>query len=238
MDKKKIAIILGAVCAVLTYAILLQVNTVESMTNEVGTVISDNNELKDQLLKWQENYKKAHEKLEIKEIELENIRTQAASTSEEDKNKENELKENNKLLGLTEVKGPGVEIIVDDNRNISQDEILGDISSYLVHEEDLLQIVNELYNAQADAISINDQRIVSTTSILCDGNIIRVNGEVIGVPITIKAIGNLIYYNLNRPQGYLDIMRNDGVIVEMKEVEEVTIPKYNGVYNYKYITGE
>jgi len=238
MNKKKIAITLGIVCALLTYAIILQINTVKSMTSEVGTVISDNNDLKDQLVKWQGNYQKMREKLQEKELELENIRAQAASTNEEDKNKENELKQNDKLLGLTEVKGAGVEITLDDNRSVNQDEILGDISDYLVHEEDLLQIIHELYNAKADAISINDQRIVSTTSILCDGNIIRVNGEVIGVPITIKAIGNLLYYNLNRPQGYLDIMRDDGVIVEMKEVDEVTIPKYDGVYNYKYITGE
>jgi len=235
MNKKKIAITLGIVCALLTYAIILQINTVKSMTSEVGTVISDNNDLKDQLVKWQGNYQKMREKLQEKELELENIRAQAASTNEEDKNKENELKQNDKLLGLTEVKGAGVEITLDDNRSVNQDEILGDISDYLVHEEDLLQIIHELYNAKADAISINDQRIVSTTSILCDGNIIRVNGEVIGVPITIKAIGNLLYYNLNRPQGYLDIMRDDGVIVEMKEVDEVTIPKYDGVYSYEYI---
>lgn len=236
MNKKQVAITLGIVCAILTYAILLQINTVESMTNEVGTIISDNNELKDQLLKWQENYKKMHEKLEERETELERIRTIAASSNTEDKNKENELKENNKLLGLTEVKGEGVIIKLDDNRNINQDEILGDISSYLVHEEDLLQIVNELFNAGADAVSINDQRIVSTTSILCDGNILRVNGEITGVPITIKAIGDWIYYNLNRPQGYLDILRRDGVIVELEQVEEITIPKYTGTYNYKYIS--
>ncbi len=236
MNKKKIAITLGVVCGILTYAILLQINTVESMTNEVGTVISDNNDLKDQLLKWQENYNKAREKLEEKELELENIRTQAVSNNSEDQNKENELKENNKLLGLTEVKGKGVIITLDDNRNINQDEILGDINNYLVHEEDLLQIVNELYNAGADAISINDKRIVSTTSILCDGNILRVNGEITGVPITIKAIGDWIYYNINRPQGYLDIMRNDGVIVELEQAEEITIPKYTGTYNYKYIS--
>jgi len=236
MDKKKVALILGIVCAILTYAILLQMNTVKNMTNEVGTIISDNNDLKDQLLKWQENYKKMHERLEEKEAELETIRAVAASSNTEDQSKENELKENNKLLGLTEVKGKGVIIKLDDNRAVKQDEILGDISSFLVHEEDLLQIVNELFNAGADAVSINDQRIVSTTSILCDGNILRVNGEITGVPITIKAIGDWIYYNLNRPQGYLDIMRNDGVIVELEQVDEITIPKYTGTYNYKYIS--
>lgn len=238
MDKKKISITLGIVCAILVYAILLQMNTVESMTNEVGTVISDNNDLKDQLLKWQENYKKAYEKLQNKELELEKIRTQASSTNTEDQKKEAELKENNKLLGLTEVKGQGVIIRLDDNRNIDPSQILGDINTYLVHEDDLLQIVNELFNSGADAVSVNDQRIVSTTSILCDGNILRINGKITGVPITIKAIGypSIMQYNLDRPQGYLDIMRNDGVIVEIEMVDEVTIPKYEGVYNYSYIS--
>ena len=240
MEKKKVAITLGIVCAVLTYAIILQINTVESMTSSVGTVISDNNDLKDQLLRWQENYKKMYSKLEETEQKLEVIRTQAASSNTEDKGRENELKENNKLLGLSEVKGAGVIIKLDDNRAVKQEEILGDASNYLVHEEDLLQIVNELFNTGADAVSINDKRIVSTTSILCDGNIIRINGEITGVPITIKAIGypERLYYNIDRPLGYLDIMRRDGVVVEIQTAEEVTIPKYEGVYNYKYISNE
>lgn len=236
MKKKNIAIALGILCMVLTFSIILQMNTVKSMTKDVGKEITDNSELIDQLIKWQDNYQKMYSKLENAETALEKIRAQATLSNSDDQAKEAELKENNKLLGLTEVKGPGVIIKLDDNRNIKQEEIIGDINTYLVHEDDLLQIVNELFNAGADAVSINDKRVISTTSILCDGNILRVNGEITGVPITIKAIGYPeAFYDLDRPYGYLDIMRKGGAIASLEKSDEIKISKYEGAYNYKYI---
>lgn len=236
MKKKNIAIALGVLCMILTCGIILQMNTVKSMTKDVGTGIKDNSELIDQLIKWQDNYKKMYSKLEDAEATLEQIRAQASLSNSEDKEKELELKENNKLLGLTEVSGSGVIIKLDDNRNVKQEEIIGDINTYLVHEDDLLQIVNELFNAGADAISINDKRVISTTSILCDGNIIRVNGEIVGVPITIKAIGYPeAFYDLDRPYGYLDIMRQGGAIASLEKSDNIKISKYEGAYNYQYI---
>ena len=111
-------------------------------------------------------------------------------------------------------------IYLDENREVDSNEV-ANINGYLVHEEDLLYIVNELFNSGADAVSINDQRIVSTTSILCDGNIIRINGKMIGVPLTIKAIGypERMEYALTRPGGYLDLMANDGVKISVEKVK-------------------
>ena len=108
----------------------------------------------------------------------------------------------------------------------------------MVHEEDLLYIVNELFNSGADAISINDQRIVSTTSIVCDGNIIRINGKMVGVPITIKAIGfpERMEYALSRPGGYLQLMADGGVKVYIERSDNIDIPKYEGVYSSEYIS--
>ncbi|MEI3434612.1 MAG: DUF881 domain-containing protein [Clostridia bacterium] len=63
-------------------------------------------------------------------------------------------------------------INLDDNRQINSSEVLN-VSDYLVHEGDLTYIINELFNAGADAIAINDERITSKTSILCDGNVIN-----------------------------------------------------------------
>ena len=95
-----------------------------------------------------------------------------------------------------------------------------------------------MFNSGADAVSINDERIVSATEILCDGNIIRVNGKMIGVPITIKAIGypERLDGALSRPGGYLEVMANDGVVVTVERSENINIPKYNGVYSYNYLT--
>ena len=221
----------------LTMAIFIQINTIESATESVGSTLRDNSGLKDELLIWQGKYKRLYKELENKEEELEKVRLNAAANNETDTQNETEIKNNQILLGLTEVSGPGFVITLSENQKVNPDEVLN-ISGYLVHEEDLLYIVNELFNCGADAVSINNQRIVNTTSIICDGNIIRINGEMVGVPITIKAIGSPegMEGALNRPGGYLQKMAGDGVEVSTQRIEHVTIPKHEGVYSYEYLT--
>lgn len=238
MKKNKVAIILGIVCLITTLAIFIQIKTIENSTEKVGITLSDKSALRDELLRWQGQYNSMYAEAETKEKALEDARKKATSDNQDGINMENELKKNNSLLGLTEAIGNGVTITLDDNRNISGDVL--NISDYVVHEADILQITNELFNAGADAISINGQRIVSTSSILCDGVIIRVNGEMIGVPLTIQAIGypERLYYALMRPQGYLDIMEQDGVVVDIEKTQNIVIPKYEGIYSYDFISKE
>lgn len=237
MQKSKVAIILGVVCMILTIAIIVQIRTIETATITVGTGISDTSGLKDEFLKSQDEYNMTYKKLEEAEKKLEEVRNQATQNNENDTNIETEIKENRKLLGLTEVTGPGFIIQLDDNREINSSEVLN-ISDYLVHEGDLTYIVNELFNAGADAVAINDQRITSKTSILCDGNIIRINGQIVSVPITIQAIGypERMDYALSRPGGYLEILANAGVQVYVQKAEKITLPKYEGVYSSEYLT--
>lgn len=235
--EKQVAVVLGIVCLVLTIGICVQVKSVDSITEKKGISISDNSGLIDEVFRQRQIYKDTYKKLEETELKLEQIRLQVTEHSGVDSSIEAQIKNNNKLLGLTEVKGPGIIIKLDDNREVDVEEALVNPSLLIVHEGDLLQIINELFNAGADAISINGKRIVNTTAILCDGNIIRINDEMVGVPIEIKAIGypERLYYALNRTQGYLDIMKRDGVIVSTEKKEEITIPKYEGVYQYEYI---
>ena len=65
----------------------------------------------------------------------------------------------------------------------------------IVHMPDILGVINELKNAGAEALSINDKRVVSTTSLTCEGNIINIHGDKISYPFVIKAIGSSIYMN-------------------------------------------
>lgn len=220
----------------LTMSIFIQMNTIESATKSVGSTIRDNSGLKDELLSLQGKYEHLYNILEGKEKELEEVRLNAVANNEIDTQNEAEIKNNEMLLGLTEVSGQGVIITLDENRQVNPDEVLN-ISGYLVHEEDLLYIVNELFNSGADAVAINDQRIVNTTSIICDGNIIRINGKMVGVPIAIKAVGfpERMEYALSRPGGYLQKMANDGVVVYTERSESITVPKYEGVYSYEYL---
>ena len=221
----------------LTAAICIQIRTIDSATKGVGSALRDNSGLRDELLSVQGRYESLYREFEKTEKVLEQTRQIASNNNEEDTKNDEEIKENQKLLGLTNIISQGLIIRLDENRDVNINEVVN-ISGYLVHEEDLLYIVNELFNAGADAVSINDQRVVSTTSILCDGNIIRINGKMVGVPIEIKAIGypERLDYALTRPGGYLDIMANDGVVVSVEKSENINIPKFDGVYSYEYLT--
>ena len=220
----------------LVMGICIQIKTIKAATLTVGTTLKDNKDLKDELLISQTKYEAIKKNLENKQKELEKIRLSASTTNETDTKNETEIKNNQKLLGLTEVSGPGFIITLEEDNTVKTNEVIN-ISGYLVHEEDLLYIVNELFNSGADAISINDQRVVSTTSIQCDGNIIRVNGKIISAPITIKAIGSPEGMDgaLTRPGGYLQVMAEDGIKVSTARSEQITIAKYDGVYSYEYL---
>ena len=224
-------------CMLLTLGICLQIRTIGDATKTVGTKLRDNSGLRDELLSIQDKYNILYKTLENEEKVLEKTRQIAATNNQDDLKNEEEIKNNQKLLGLTDVTGQGIIIRLDENREVNSNEVIN-ISEYLVHEEDLLYIVNELFNSGANAISINNQRIVNTTSILCDGNIIRVNGKMVGVPIVIKAIGypERMDYALTRPGGYLSIMADDGIVVGVEKSEKIDIPKYEGIYNYQFLT--
>ena len=98
-----------------------------------------------------------------------------------------------------------------------------------------LSVINELKNAGAEAISINDQRLIPTTSISCGGNIIDINGEKVGAPFEIKAIGLPEQLAaLSRQGGYLEILQEASVGVELKKSNNITIPRYTGTISFEY----
>lgn len=240
MSKSLQAVILGIMCLILTIGICVQIKTV----NSNGTTTSSNqqlNNLKTQVLKMKEKYEISYEELERKQEELEITRNNVASADEKLKALEEEIKKYNVLLGTTEVTGPGVTITLSEsNTNIailyqngySDDE---DISKYLIHDTDLLEIVNELRNAGAEAIEINGQRITNSTSITCDGNVILINGEKVGPLFTINAIGyGARMATLKRTGGILQAMEISAIKTTFNEVNKITIPKYAGSTTFKY----
>ena len=238
MNKKVISLILGLMCMLLSYGIAAQIKTI----NGTGSTMSTNakeNELRDAVLKSKEKYDNLYRELEEAENELEAERTNATQNNTELTDLENEIKNGNKVLGLSEVTGNGLIITIDDNQDISLNNWLADPNLLLVHDTDLISVVNELKNAGAEAISINEQRLITTSAIECDGNIIKVNGEKVGAPFTIKAIGlPEVLINVDRFGGYLDYLRDTRylkVSVErMTDKKTITILKYTGIIKFQY----
>ena len=233
MKKKQIAITLGVMCLLLTIAICVQIRTMNSASSTVSQTLADN-ELRDQVLKMKERYDNATNDLANAQKELERVRQAATQDDETAEAKEQELKENNMILGNTDVTGEGVEIVLADAVNISRSLSASD---QIIHYGDIQDVVNELRNAGAEAIEVNGQRIVNTSAITCEGNIIKINGERIGSPFTIKAIGSkdLLYGALERAGSILDWIRDAGNTAITTKEDNITISRYSGVISHEYL---
>lgn len=234
MDKKSIAILLGVMCFLLTVGIGIQVRTVNSSYTAVGRTKSEN-DLRDSVLKFKEKYDNAYEKLAKKELELENLRERATQNNEDAEQTKYKLKDYVSLLGYTELVGKGIVITLKDAENVYARL---DPNMAVVHDGDLLEVVNALKNAGAEAISINGERITNSTSITCVGNVVKINGEKIGVPYVINAIGlpEKLYGSITMPGSYIERLESDGIQVKIDKIEKesIIVPKYNGIYKFEY----
>ena len=233
-NKQKISLVLGIMCFALTVGICVQIKTVKNSSSTVSQNYEENN-LRAEILKYKERYDSIIKETEKIDVRLDERIDNATKNNSELEQTKNEIEESNKIIGLAEVSGPGVVITVADS-DLDAASVLNS-SDLLIHDIDILKVVNELKNAGAEAISINEQRVILTTPIICGGNIITINGERIGSPFEIKAIGSPeALANLSRPGGYLSILEERKVKVNLKKSNDISIPKYSGVLNFKYVS--
>lgn len=235
MNKKKVAIILGVMCFILTSAIIVQYKTVKNANKIAGTEI--NSELKTEVLRWKERYEQIYSQLEVADKVLEQEIQKATNNGNISSELQRELKVLNSLIGTIDVHGKGIIITLADNNNVTTENVgvFDNINNYLIHDKDLLTIVNELKNAGAEAISINGERIINTTSITCDGNVILINDNKISSPFEIKAIGSqeALIGAIQRPGGYLEQqLQSYGLVKNIEKQDNITIYKYTGIIDY------
>ena len=235
--REQIALTIGIMCMLLTLAIIIQLNTINEATKIVGTSFAAEN-LRDEVLRWREETETLYRVLEDTEDELEKARQEATKENTRGTQLKEELSKKNKLLGLTELNGSGVIVTLSDNNNITISELDADenINNYLIHDEDLWSIVNELFNAGAEAISINGQRVIGTTAITCSGAVITINGVKLNSPFKISAIGNAeSLSSIARPGGYLEYIKLSGAVATLEKSDNITVSKYTGTIASKYI---
>lgn len=127
--------------------------------------------------------------------------------------------------GLKDVKGQGIVVKLDDapyKKNYPVDLLV-------IHQSDVEKIINELKIAGAQAISINDERLLATSETICAGPTILINDNKYPVPFVIKAIGNSdnLYKRINE-SNIIMLMRRDGIRITIDKSKEVQISKYMG----------
>lgn len=148
-----------------------------------------------------------------------------------------ELERQKILAGLTPVQGPGVLVILDDSR--AQIPTGADANLYLVHEYDLRDVVNVLWLAGSEAIAINDERLVSSSSVYCLGSTVIVNDTRLSPPYTIRAIGNpRIQQDYLRNPSYLTGLKEKqrlyGLHFQIESATDLTLPAFSGGFPSQY----
>ena len=165
--------------------------------------------------------------------ELELYRQQAASGDEGSEALKTELEQMEITAGLTDVEGPGVTVIMQDSTAAN---VTGDEADYLIHDNDIMSVINELRSAGAEAISLNGERIVSTSEVRCTGAVVTVNGRRYAAPYVIFAIGDpdTLYSALTMRNGVVDILSQWGITVRVTASDQLLIPAYSGTVDYQY----
>lgn len=185
----------------------------DQLRDKIFQVNMENTELEQQLRELQQ-------RVSEKEEEMSYIQDEVASIHKE-------LETYRLLSGLIEAQGEGIIITMEDNSYASDAQNPND---YIIHEQDVRRVVNELYAAGAEGISINDQRLIHSTAIRCVGPTIIVNNVKSAAPFQINAIGdtNTLYQALLMPGGVVDALKNWGITVKIEKSNQIVLPAYLG----------
>lgn len=218
MKKGQVAIAL--VCAVLGFMLAVQFRTTQDIKSSIpfqrvedlSQRLIQTEKERDVLLKQMHELRQATG-LESATKEIENIKMGA---------------------GVIALEGQGLIITVDDSKRLSK---AGDNPNlYLIHDEDLLKIINELWAAGAEGISINEQRLISTSEIRCAGPTLSVNNTRYSPPYEIRVIGEpqTLENSLKMRGGVIETLQFWGIQISVKKQEIVQVPAYKGTFRFEY----
>lgn len=143
--------------------------------------------------------------------------------------------------GMTPQSGRGVTVTLSDAPEDVINSSNQDLNLMIVHQQDIQAVVNAMWAGGAEAITVQGQRIVSTTGIKCEGNAVQLQGIPYAQPYVISAVGApadiLESIEIN---DYIELYRSQAAIPDIAvgwdlEVEEsVTAPAYEGLTDLTY----
>ena len=225
--KMTMTITIGIACFALVTVMMMQFKVVnETDITEIENM--QEAELKTELANWKTRYEEIDAQYEETTQRIEEYKSDEVSNNEASQLVREELEQTNTLLGLTDVHGEGIVITLKSGEGITA-----------ISADDLLIIVNALKFAGAEAISINDERIVNTTDIvdILDGSFIKVNGQRILEPYVIKVIGNQSHMesSVTGNGGKVEELQTLGHTITIEKDNDITIGKYNGKIETKNI---
>ncbi|TAM62954.1 DUF881 domain-containing protein [Mycobacterium sp.] len=151
---------------------------------------------------------------------------------------------------MNAVHGPGLVVTLEDAQRDANGRFPRDASpdDLVVHQQDIQAVLNALWSAGAEAIQMQDQRLIASSVPRCVGNTLLLNGRTYSPPYTITAIGNsaamqaalaaaplvILYkqYVVRFGLGYREEVKSDVQIVGHFEPDRLHFAQPNGSIGY------
>ncbi len=232
--------IISLICFVTFLLVTVQIRTINQSQSEISRLKTES-ELRDEINEWKDMYEAIRYKNQELETKISDYKNAESKNDATLKMLNDEIEDLEILSGLTAVQGTGIIVTLDDTRAINQiaaDAGYYDPNVFVIHDSDILVLVNELRAAGCDAISINGQRIIANTEIRCVGPVIQINGIRLTAPFKVSAIGapDFLSSSIKLRGGIVDQLTSANIDVSIEAQDSVVIPKYEKVIEYKYAT--
>lgn len=152
-----------------------------------------------------------------------------ADESKQGKVLNQDLQDTKEFAGLTDAEGPGITVTLrDSTKPLPPDTAVTD---KIIHDVDVLRVVNELWASGAEAIAINGHRLSIGSSIRCVGPTVLIDDAKVASPIVVRAIGDASTLEgaLETPGGLYEEFQNlDPAMIEVDKVKKQVLPAYTG----------
>lgn len=211
---------IALVCIVLGFMLAVQFRTTQDIKStvpfqrieDISQRLAQTEKERDLLLEEVQSLRKSSNK-EVLSKEIENVKMGA---------------------GVIPLKGQGIVVTIDDSKR--QSKTGENPNLYLIHDDDILKVINELWAASAEAVSINEQRLIASSEIRCAGPTLSVNNTRYSPPYEITAIGDPknLENALKMRGGVVETLQFWGIQVSIKKLDEVNVPGYKGTFRFEY----
>lgn len=232
MKIKRIHVYLTLVLLTFGFMISYSVQFTKSISNSQSTYTEAQWEKKQKL---QEKILDEQKQIQKLEEQLQNIKQKVSESENKMGNREAEAQEILKELeevrmwtGLVPVQGKGILVSLNDSSSVPDS---ANVNDFIVHEENIRQVVNELFSAGAEAISINGQRLTTNSAIRCVGPTVLVNEVKTVPPFEISAVGepDTLVTALQMPGGVLQTLKEwTRIEVKLEKKERLELPAFAG----------
>ncbi|MFF2287019.1 DUF881 domain-containing protein [Peribacillus butanolivorans] len=214
-------VILSLVSVVLGFMIAFSYNLTKDGQGAVKDKAWDQEyELRQQLIEQEKQNRELQKELLQKQAKVSNIEKDLAQEKQLFFNLAKDTEKYRMYLGKVKVKGTGLQVTLEDGSDMDSE---ANVNNYLVHEQHVFKVVNELYISGAEAVAINGQRLDHDSYIVCNGPVITIDGHQHPAPFIISAIGDpdILEASLDIPGGIKEQLVNENVIFTMEKQKKI-----------------